>query len=168
MVRNGVPIDVTSANFAGNASTPVWSPWARARQRDDARPHAAREQARLIRSATEARAALREAADAATAAAAQARSVVQALDEALAALNAPESGQRAYQPASMAQLSPREQEVLSLVAEGRSNKAIADALFVSPNTVKTHVAALLAKLNANTRVQLATIATQEYATLRNG
>lgn len=160
MVRNGVPIDLTSTNFTGNANTAVWLPWARTSPREDARPQPTREQARLIRSATEARAALREAADAATAAAAQARSVAQALDEALAALNALESGPRPARPAAMAQLSPREQEVLSLVAEGRSNKAIADALFVSPNTVKTHVAALLTKLNANTRVQLATIATR--------
>lgn len=57
-----------------------------------------------------------------------------------------------------APLSPREREVLALVAEGRSNKAIAAALFVSPNTIKTHVASLLTKLDADTRAQLAAIA----------
>jgi DNA-binding NarL/FixJ family response regulator len=44
------------------------------------------------------------------------------------------------------------------VAEGRSNKSIAETLFVSPNTVKTHVAALLTKLEVETRVQLAALA----------
>ncbi len=58
-------------------------------------------------------------------------------------------------------LSPREQEVLALVAEGRSNKAIAEALFVSSNTVKTHVASLLTKLQADSRVQLAAMATKQ-------
>jgi len=60
--------------------------------------------------------------------------------------------------APWARLSPREREVLALVAEGRSNKAIAAALFVSPNTVKSHVAALLTKLEVETRVQLAALA----------
>jgi two-component system response regulator DegU len=48
--------------------------------------------------------------------------------------------------------------VLALVAEGRSNKAIAEALFVSPNTVKTHVASLLTKFQVDSRTQLAAIA----------
>jgi hypothetical protein len=51
--------------------------------------------------------------------------------------------------------------VLTLVAAGQTNKAIAEALFVSPNTVKTHVASLLHKLQADTRVQLAAIATTQ-------
>ena len=54
----------------------------------------------------------------------------------------------------------REREVLMLVAAGQTNKAIADALYVSPNTVKTHVSSLLHKLQADTRVQLAAIATK--------
>ncbi|MGH2617981.1 MAG: response regulator transcription factor, partial [Thermomicrobiales bacterium] len=52
-------------------------------------------------------------------------------------------------------LSPRERDVLALVAEGRTNKAIAEALYVSPNTVKTHVASLLHKFDAGTRARLA-------------
>jgi DNA-binding NarL/FixJ family response regulator len=58
-------------------------------------------------------------------------------------------------------LSPRERDVLALVAAGQTNKAIADALYVSPNTVKTHVSSLLHKLQADTRVQLAAIATRQ-------
>jgi DNA-binding NarL/FixJ family response regulator len=58
-------------------------------------------------------------------------------------------------------ISPRERDVLALVVEGRSNKDIAEALYVSPNTVKTHVASLLNKLSANTRSQLAAIALRQ-------
>jgi DNA-binding NarL/FixJ family response regulator len=47
----------------------------------------------------------------------------------------------------------REREVLGLVAAGISNKAIARELRVSPNTVKYHVAAILAKLDAATRAE---------------
>jgi two-component system, NarL family, nitrate/nitrite response regulator NarL len=50
-----------------------------------------------------------------------------------------------------ARLTPREREVLALVAAGISNKGIARALQVSPNTVKFHIAALLEKLDAATR-----------------
>lgn len=48
-------------------------------------------------------------------------------------------------------ISSRELEVLEAVAAGRSNKEIAIALRVSPNTVKTHVARLLEKLGAKRR-----------------
>ena len=54
---------------------------------------------------------------------------------------------------SPALLTPREREVLALVAGGISNKAIARQLRVSPNTVKFHVAAILDKLDAATRVE---------------
>ena len=50
-------------------------------------------------------------------------------------------------------ISPRELEVLELLAAGRSNKEIASGLGVSPNTVKTHVARLLEKLEASRRTQ---------------
>jgi non-specific serine/threonine protein kinase len=58
-------------------------------------------------------------------------------------------------------ISPREREVLVLLAEGRTNKAIADALFVAPSTIKTHVTSLLTKLDAENRAHLAAIATQQ-------
>ena len=56
-------------------------------------------------------------------------------------------------PAALATLgiSPRELAVLQALAAGRSNKEIAAELHVSPNTVKTHVARLLAKLDARRR-----------------
>jgi len=43
-------------------------------------------------------------------------------------------------------LSPREREVLSLMAEGRSNRAIGERLFLSTKTVETHVSAIFSKL----------------------
>lgn len=48
-------------------------------------------------------------------------------------------------------ISDRELEVLELLASGRSNKEIASALNVSPNTVKTHVARLFGKLEVTRR-----------------
>ena len=54
-----------------------------------------------------------------------------------------------------ARLTPREREVLRLLAEGRSNPEIADALFVSPRTAETHVTHILAKLGVTTRAEAA-------------
>jgi DNA-binding NarL/FixJ family response regulator len=121
----------------------------------------------LERTTRDARIALREAASAAAEAAAHARSVAQVLDEALAVLVVAESATPPPPPAAPStrtgRLSSREQEVLALVIEGRSNKAIAEALYVSPNTVKTHVASLLNKLHVDSRVQLAAIAVRRFA-----
>ena len=51
-------------------------------------------------------------------------------------------------------LSPREQEVVRLLATGASNDDIAQKLFLSANTVKTHVKAVLAKLGLPDRVHV--------------
>jgi len=48
---------------------------------------------------------------------------------------------------TLEQLTPREREVLSLMAQGRSNQAIADALFVSAGSVEKHISSLLTKLD---------------------
>lgn len=55
-------------------------------------------------------------------------------------------------------LSPRELEVLLLIAQGLSNDEIARQLLLAPATVKTHVGALLDKLHARDRVQLVVLA----------
>jgi DNA-binding CsgD family transcriptional regulator len=49
-------------------------------------------------------------------------------------------------------LTPRECEVLDLLASGRTNEELARVLGVSPNTVKTHLASLFAKLEVDRRV----------------
>ncbi len=58
----------------------------------------------------------------------------------------------------LAELTEREVEVLTLVARGLSNSEIADELFVTPATVKTHVSRLLMKLAARDRAQLIVVA----------
>ena len=57
-----------------------------------------------------------------------------------------------------ADLSPREGEVLQLVAQGASNKKIADSLFISENTVKTHLRNIMEKLHLVNRSQAAAYA----------
>jgi DNA-binding NarL/FixJ family response regulator len=50
-------------------------------------------------------------------------------------------------------LTPRELEVLAMLAAGRSNAEIATDLFVSEATIKTHVSSVLAKLGLRSRIQ---------------
>lgn len=50
-------------------------------------------------------------------------------------------------------ISQREFEVLELMAQGYSNREIADSLYISINTVKTHTSNIFVKLNANRRTQ---------------
>ncbi len=52
-------------------------------------------------------------------------------------------------------LTDREEQVLVTVASGRTNSEIADELFITLSTVKTHVASLMAKLGARNRVEIA-------------
>jgi DNA-binding NarL/FixJ family response regulator len=56
------------------------------------------------------------------------------------------------------ELSPREIEVLKTIAAGRSNKLVADRLQISQDTVKGHMRSILAKLNANDRLDAVLIA----------
>jgi non-specific serine/threonine protein kinase len=55
-------------------------------------------------------------------------------------------------------LSPREQEVLRLVAEGRSNRQIGDELFIAPTTAKYHLTSIFNKLGVDTRAQAVAVA----------
>lgn len=58
-------------------------------------------------------------------------------------------------PGTGATLTPREVEVLRLIARGASNRAIADTLYISVHTVKRHVANLLVKLEVASRTEAA-------------
>jgi DNA-binding CsgD family transcriptional regulator/tetratricopeptide (TPR) repeat protein len=55
-------------------------------------------------------------------------------------------------------LTPREREVLALVAEGRTNRQVGEVLFISEKTASVHVSRLLAKLGASTRGEAAAVA----------
>ena len=60
-----------------------------------------------------------------------------------------------------ADLSPREGEVLQLVAKGATNKEIGDSLFISENTVKTHLRSIMEKLHLANRSQAAAYAVKK-------
>lgn len=62
---------------------------------------------------------------------------------------------------TFADLTPRETEILRLLAEGQSNKVIARNLGISDGTVKLHVKAILRKLNIHSRVEAAVIAVEK-------
>ena len=61
-------------------------------------------------------------------------------------------------PSAIDSLSPREREILQLIAQGASNKEIARALSIAETTVKIHVQHILRKLDLNSRVQAAVFA----------
>ena len=58
------------------------------------------------------------------------------------------------------ELSPREKEVLNLIAAGLNNREIAKKLYISEKTVKNHVTSILSKLNLRDRTQAALLATK--------
>ncbi|MEU9607447.1 response regulator transcription factor [Streptomyces sp. NPDC048057] len=74
-------------------------------------------------------------------------------------LATPETGSGAS-PVDLAALTAREREITVLVAEGKSDTEIAEQLFLSPLTVRTHVQRTKTKLNARSRAQLVALAYQ--------
>lgn len=65
---------------------------------------------------------------------------------------------RSPPPARLSALTPREREVLALIGRGLSNQEIAERLFISHTTAKTHVSRIMLKLSARDRAQLVVVA----------
>jgi DNA-binding CsgD family transcriptional regulator len=65
-----------------------------------------------------------------------------------------QDGLRSQAEAALASLTPREQEVAWLTARGHTNPQIAEALIISPETVKTHVAHVLEKFGVRSKAEL--------------
>lgn len=59
-------------------------------------------------------------------------------------------------------LTRREQEILTLIADGKTNQEIAQMLYIAPGTVRVHVHAILQKLDVRDRTQAAVIAIQKH------
>ncbi|QIR40149.1 response regulator transcription factor [Tolypothrix sp. PCC 7910] len=70
-------------------------------------------------------------------------------------------------PPSLAELTPREKEVLRLIAQGASNREIAQQLYISEGTVKNHVTNMLNRLNLRDRTQAAIFANTFLAYLND-
>lgn len=99
-----------------------------------------------------------------------------AVEEVVSAVRAAHEGEAVISPSVLARLLPRlrqnkrglgsdltvrELEVLNLLADGRPNAAIAEALFISLHTVRNHVQNVLAKLQAHSKLEAVAIAVRE-------
>lgn len=80
-----------------------------------------------------------------------------------AAMRAPAPRQGTTDPATV--LTRREQDVLALIAEGKTNKEIARSLDISPATVKVHVERIIGKLGVADRTQAAVLAVKTNAAI---
>ena len=70
-------------------------------------------------------------------------------------------------PPGFAELTPRERQVLKMIAAGSSNREIAQALFLSEGTVRNHISHILTRLNLRDRTQAAIVATTFLSWLEN-
>lgn len=92
-------------------------------------------------------------------------SEAQPLDAALGPPAAPRAAQTA--PQTKAQgvmtepLNDKEEKILQLIAEGKSNKQIANSVFLAEGTVKNYVSRIMEKLHANTRTELAVMSVRQ-------
>ena len=99
----------------------------------------------------------------------------QPLEEVIAAVRAAAAGESVISPAMLARLlprlgrnpvstsadmTPRELEVLEVMSKGGSNQVIADELFVSRDTIRNHVASILRKLDAHSKLEAVAVAAQ--------
>ena len=168
-MKTGKDVELAPCAAGGTARDSVWTfavTPTPSRSPSESYTYLSPDLAELECATVQVRTALEELTLAAKAAVAGARAIVEVMDAAVAVLEVAEHASVSESMSSAVarrggSLSRRECEVLALVAEGRSNKAIATALFVSPNTIKTHVASLMNKLRADSRAQLAAIAARQ-------
>lgn len=73
-------------------------------------------------------------------------------------INPPENSEAAQPPSCLQKLTPREKEVLRLIAAGASNREIAAQLYITPGTVKNHITNILGRLDLRDRTQAAILA----------
>jgi DNA-binding NarL/FixJ family response regulator len=78
-----------------------------------------------------------------------------------------EQNQPQQPPPGFAQLTPRERQVLKMIATGSSNQEIAQAFFLSQGTVRNHISHILTRLNLRDRTQAAIIANAYLSYLEN-
>jgi DNA-binding NarL/FixJ family response regulator len=79
-------------------------------------------------------------------------------EKAISSLLTPTPAQPTSLPPELAELTPREREVLRLIAVGASNREIAQSLYISERTVKNHITSILSRLNLRDRTQAALLA----------
>jgi DNA-binding NarL/FixJ family response regulator len=79
----------------------------------------------------------------------------------------PEANQPEELPPGLTELTPREREVLRLIASGASNREIAQVLFLSEGTVRNHISHILTRLNLRDRTQAAIVAQSFLSWLEN-
>ena len=79
-------------------------------------------------------------------------------DRLLAEFSNPTHRKEDLQDAALASLSPREKEILKMVADGKPNKIIADELDISEHTVRNHISNIFQKLHVNNRTEATVIA----------
>jgi DNA-binding NarL/FixJ family response regulator len=80
------------------------------------------------------------------------------LEKAIATVPPSKPNEREEPPAGFKELTPREKEVLRLIASGCSNKEIAQTLFLSEGTVRNHITHILTRLELRDRTQAAIVA----------
>jgi DNA-binding CsgD family transcriptional regulator len=117
---------------------------------------------RSERATAEARGALGDEAFTRAYAAGRAMTLEQAVAEAIALVGSPVADEGTAAPQALRLgLTPREIDVLRLLVEGRSDREIAEALYISRHTAMKHVGNILGKLGVGSRTAAATLAHQE-------
>jgi DNA-binding NarL/FixJ family response regulator len=80
------------------------------------------------------------------------------LEKMMAKVSVTDSKPTPDMPPGLTELTARERQVLLMIAKGSSNREIAEALFLSPGTVRNHISNILSRLDLNDRTQAAIVA----------